>query len=201
LITSENLAGDEHRLYEKEIAVLAESLIEEIQHHRKLMLAERGELLIDRKTRLLSEILRAAEQTYRAHPAARNRILRLLPSADALLETDVVLLKRVIGNLINNALEATAEGGIVSFWAEKADGNVRIQVQNDGVIPRETQLQIFQRSFTTKPGSGRGLGTYSVKLFTEKFLNGKVEFTSDAAHGTTFCVTIPLQHAPPATRR
>lgn len=38
-------------------------------------------------------------------------------------------------------------------------------------MPRTSQLQIFQRSFSTK-GKGRGLGTYSIKLLTERYLKG-----------------------------
>jgi sensor histidine kinase regulating citrate/malate metabolism len=51
-------------------------------------------------------------------------------------------------------------------------------------------LQLFQRSFSTK-GEGRGLGTYSIKLLTERILNGKVSFTSSMDDGTTFRVLIP----------
>jgi CheY-like chemotaxis protein len=53
------------------------------------------------------------------------------------------------------------------------------------------QLQMFQRSFSTK-GRGRGIGTYSVKLLTEKYLKGRVAFTSDPLTGTTFSVMVPL---------
>jgi signal transduction histidine kinase len=51
------------------------------------------------------------------------------------------------------------------------------------------QLQIFQRFFSTK-GPGRGLGTYSMKLFGERYLKGKVDFSSQAPQGTTFTVTL-----------
>ncbi len=57
-------------------------------------------------------------------------------------------------------------------------------------MPREVQLQIFQRSFSTK-GLGRGLGTYSVRLLTERYLKGSVSFTSSAEFGTTFRVRCP----------
>jgi sensor histidine kinase regulating citrate/malate metabolism len=51
-------------------------------------------------------------------------------------------------------------------------------------------LQVFQRSFSTK-GRGRGIGTDSVRLLTEKYLEGRVAFTSTANTGTTFEVTLP----------
>jgi signal transduction histidine kinase len=64
-------------------------------------------------------------------------------------------------------------------------------VHNPACIPRDAQLQIFNRSFSTK-GSGRGLGTYSVKLLAERFLNGKARFQSTPLDGTTFFVSLPV---------
>jgi sensor histidine kinase regulating citrate/malate metabolism len=63
-------------------------------------------------------------------------------------------------------------------------------VHNDNYIERETQLQLFKRSFSTK-GAGRGIGAYSMKLFGEKYLNGKVWFESTQKEGTTFYISLP----------
>jgi signal transduction histidine kinase len=64
-------------------------------------------------------------------------------------------------------------------------------VHNPGFMTRDVQLQVFQRSFSTK-GAGRGLGTYSIKLLTERYLKGTVSFTTDPEAGTTFRVRYPL---------
>jgi sensor histidine kinase regulating citrate/malate metabolism len=53
-------------------------------------------------------------------------------------------------------------------------------------------MQIFQRSFSTK-GSGRGIGTYSMKLLTEQYLGGEILVESSQENGTTFTVVIPLK--------
>jgi signal transduction histidine kinase len=53
-------------------------------------------------------------------------------------------------------------------------------------MPENVRAHVFQRSFSTK-GSGRGLGTYSVKLLTES-MGGRVWFDSTAGEGTTFHV-------------
>jgi signal transduction histidine kinase len=55
---------------------------------------------------------------------------------------------------------------------------------------------MFQRSFSTK-GAGRGLGSYSVKLLSERYLNGKVSFTSSEDEGTTFIARYPAAAAVP----
>lgn len=53
------------------------------------------------------------------------------------------------------------------------------------------RLQIFNRSFSTK-STGRGLGTYSMKYLTEKYLRGEMSFTSVEGEGTTFLARYPL---------
>ena len=63
-------------------------------------------------------------------------------------------------------------------------------MHNAAVMPPEVQRQVFARSFSTK-GSGRGLGTYSIKLISEKYLRGRVAFDSDTLQGTRFTVCFP----------
>ena len=57
-------------------------------------------------------------------------------------------------------------------------------------MSQEAQLQVFQRSFSTK-GRGRGLGTYSVKLLSERYLGGRVSFSSTPEAGTVFRLFLP----------
>ena len=64
-------------------------------------------------------------------------------------------------------------------------------MKNSAFIPENIQPQIFNKSFSTK-GTGRGLGTYSAKLISEKLLKGKVLFDSNIKSGTTFHAIYPL---------
>jgi sensor histidine kinase regulating citrate/malate metabolism len=54
-------------------------------------------------------------------------------------------------------------------------------------------MQLFQRSFSTKAATGRGVGTYSMRLLGEQYLGGRVEFTSREPDGTTFTLILPKQ--------
>ena len=105
--------------------------------------------------------------------------------------TDPRLLTRVLGNLVKNAAEASERGQTVTLGCRLGGLKLTFWVHNIGVMTREVQLQVFQRSFTTK-GAGRGLGTYSVKLLTERCLEGAVAFESSEEAGTTFRVILPL---------
>ena len=109
------------------------------------------------------------------------------------LRSDVVLLRRILGNLIKNALEASREGQTVSI-AFLNNPRPRFSIHNEAVMSDAVRAQVFQRSFTTKDGSGRGLGCYSVKLLTEAYLGGQVRFASTAEAGTTFTVLLPPNH-------
>jgi signal transduction histidine kinase len=117
--------------------------------------------------------------------------LRLVEgSPDVSFRSDRAIVSRVLGNLLKNAVEASQAGEMVSLGCAPADGGVEFQVHNRGVIPPDVAAQLFQRSFSTK-GSGRGLGTYSVKLLTERYLQGHASVVSTEQGGTTFRVWYP----------
>jgi len=169
-----------------------ERLLAEIEEQRDLAMAENNELAarpgVVHSRRFIEELADHYSQYAELHHCA----LRIADAAEEFgLESDPILLSRVLGNMIKNALEASRHGQAVTIGCNKtADGLVQFRVHNHGAMPREVQLQIFQRSFTTK-GEGRGLGTYSMKLLSERYLKGSVTFTSTAEHGTTFTATYP----------
>lgn len=166
-------------------------LIEEIQAQRELRSAERGELELSLAEVSSVSMLREVAETYSGHQVARGREIQLEEeSEETTLVTDPVLARRVLGNMLKNALEATPAGGVVTLSCAAKPASVVFAVHNPSSMPRDVQLQVFQRSFSTK-GVGRGIGTYSIKLFGEKYLGGAVWFQSKRHDGTTFFVELP----------
>jgi hypothetical protein len=92
--------------------------------------------------------------------------------------------------MIKNALEAIPQGQTVTLQCQEQGDDVVFSVNNPGVMPRDVQRQVFQRSFSTKSKSGRGIGTHSIKLLGERYLGGEVGFTSDPSDGTTFSIRL-----------
>ena len=111
------------------------------------------------------------------------------------LVTDPLLLEHVLTNLLVNAFEASRPGGLVRLTLAPGEGEIELRVWNAGEIPIAVRSRIFQRYFTTKPGEGRGQGTYATKLFAEECLGGRVAFTSEPGEGTTFEVRLPRARA------
>jgi signal transduction histidine kinase len=166
-------------------------VLEEIVAQRDLLAAESNELAVDPQPVRSRELLEMVLRLYAKHPVAEKRGLELDPAAAAVdLVTDARLLRRILGNLVKNALEASQPGQVVTAGCGAEPGGVRFWVRNPTFMPSSVQRQVFNRSFSTK-GAGRGLGTYSVKLLTERYLKGKAGFTSSEADGTTFFVILP----------
>ena len=174
------------------LLALADDLITEIRSHRQLCEAEEGNLRIFPSASSVSRILEDVGLLYLSHEAAQGRTLALRGAPDLVVETDPIILKRVLGNMVKNALEAAPAHGTVTFWAEAEERGVAFHVRNPGVMPEAVRQQVFQRSFSTK-GEGRGLGTYGMKLLGERYLHGRVSFTSEPAAGTTFTFRLPAR--------
>ncbi len=189
----------DHDICPQRLRLLSRQLVEQIQGQRDLAAAEKGELQPTWATLEMRAVFQDLQATYEAHPVAEERTLQFnLDSAhDLIFQSDRALLNRVLGNLIKNALEASEPGQQVTVTGgQTSDGQICFTVHNETVMPRAIQLQVFKRSFSTKGGKGRGLGTFSVKLLAGKYLRGQVEFHSEIGKGTTFSVTIPRSQNP-----
>lgn len=98
-------------------------------------------------------------------------------------------MKQVIINLVQNAIEASEDNGIVKIEVEFAQENVRISVWNKGKeIPPEILRRVFEPFFTTKT-FGTGLGLSICKRIVEEH-GGNITAQSDS-NGTIFVVSLP----------
>ncbi len=182
---------EQEATYKQWMVELSDRLIEEISHQRKLLAAENGDFRPDLGLVSVPKLLSEVHALYASHDIADGRHLVLRDFPDSTILSDASVLHRILGNLVKNALEATERGETVTLSGEDSAEQITFSVHNPGVMPEEIQLQLFQRSFSTKADEGRGLGTYSVKLFGERYLKGKVSFVSRAPEGTTFRFSVP----------
>jgi signal transduction histidine kinase len=101
-------------------------------------------------------------------------------------------LSQVWGNLIDNALDAVANGGRVDVHAIREGQSVEVRIVDDGPgVPKEHRDRIFDPFFTTKPlGQGTGLGLDIVRRLV-KHNDGNIEFESQPGR-TEFRVRLPI---------
>ena len=103
---------------------------------------------------------------------------------------DFTFVKRIIGNLVSNAVQAMPNGGKLKIRAYRDAKNVVITVKDTGMgIPEEAKGKLFTPLFTTK-SKGQGFGLAVVKRMVEA-LNGTVTFESQVGKGTTFTIRLP----------
>jgi len=170
-------------------------LVEDLEAHRDLLAVERGDLPPMPELVHTRDLAQSIVDRYAMHDLAAGRSLVLATDTEnVVMSTDGRLLRRVLANMVKNGLEACPADGIVTVTVmrDRAANRVRFGVHNPSVMPLDVQRQIFQRSFSTK-GGGRGLGTYSMKLLTERYLHGHVTFRSSPDAGTTFIAEYPTQ--------
>ncbi len=185
----EDRSGD----FRKSIVKLSEEVLEEIQAQRDLALAEHNELQLRLEPVESMKCLERVVEPYQMHDAARSRNLVVHHAAEKIeFLSDRRLILRVLGNMAKNALEASGPGDTVTLSCAREGRSVAFTVHNPSFMPRDVQLQIFQRSFTTK-GEGRGIGTYSMKLLTERYMHGTISFRTSPDDGTTFKIALPAE--------
>jgi signal transduction histidine kinase len=175
-----------------DVRTLAERLARELQLQRALADDPIAALQPARRKVELATAVDLVERLFRHHPAATGKSLRVSMASPApTILTDPDLLQRVLANLVLNAFEATIPGGTVRLTVEPVGDGVALRVWNAAAIPASVFPRIFQRYFTTKPGEGRGQGTFVAKVFTERFLDGSISVASSAEGGTAFEVRLP----------
>jgi len=169
----------------------ADALVDEIQAQRTLNFAERNDLTPAPDQVDVLKLLERVAQSFAEHEVARERYIKIAPQSQAAsISTDPNLLRRVVINLLKNALEASKRREVVTLALREAGDGVEIDVHNNCVMSEEVKNQVFNRSFSTR-GPGRGLGAYSVRLITERYLGGKIGFKSENGLGNIFTIWLP----------
>jgi signal transduction histidine kinase/DNA-binding NarL/FixJ family response regulator len=129
--------------------------------------------------------------------AAEDKGLRLrIVRSSAWVQSDFILLERVVLNLVSNAVRYTDHGGIV-VGCRRRGGQLRIEVWDSGIgIPEDQKESIFGE-FYRLPGSDRdrrgglGLGLAIVDRLC-RLLDYRVELRSAPGKGSRFTVLVPL---------
>ncbi len=159
-------------------------LVSDIQDFSKVLIPKLEETKIETVIFPLLTKLKIPEQV-----AVQTHI----DPASLVFVTDASFLRRILTNLINNAVQAMPNGGQLTVKANSGvDGMLNVVVEDNGQgIPEEAMTKIFAPLFTTKH-EGHGFGLASVKRLTEA-LGGTIVVDSQINKGSKFIVRIPSQ--------
>jgi len=153
----------------------------------------------------LDELVAECARNMRTLASAKQIALRCEPFSEMLITADEPLLRRLLLNLIDNAIKYSASGGQVTLSGAQTDHGFRIVVQDTGEgIPADLQPRVFERFFRadkvrsrseSSGTGGAGLGL-SISLWIAQAHGGRLELTASGPQGTAFTVFLPKK--PPA---
>lgn len=129
--------------------------------------------------------------------SSQNRLLGIaIPSDLPTIAADRSSLSEVIGNLIDNALKYSNEGGAVSVSAAVEGDFVKVIVEDHGIgIPASVIGNLFHKFYRSHRSretvAGTGIGLYICKAIVESH-GGKVGVSSTEGQGSTFWFTVPI---------
>ena len=162
---------------------------------------EEGKLVLHPESMDAGSLARKTCQEMEAGAAQRGIKLEIVADeASAVLKGDAAVLRRVLDNLVSNAIEHSPQGGIVRVAVTLCDEGVEIAVSDQGPgVPPEFREKIFEKfqrleSRQSMPGSNRGLGLTFCRLAVEA--HGGTIWVDDAPeHGAMFRALLPAAEA------
>lgn len=161
----------------------------------KLARIEAGKMEVETEPVRIAEVLDLVLDSARVK--AGERTLRLAGDPDGVVvSTDPNLLTEILQNLVDNAVQYTAEDGAVEIRGRALREEVRISVKDNGVgIPKTHQARIFERFYRVDPARSREVGGTGLGLtiarHTAERLGGRIALKSTPGRGSVFTLSLP----------
>lgn len=176
-----------------EEAVLQQRIVDDLQD---LALAEAGTMVYHRSRTDLGELLETCRTTHQAVAEAAGVRLSASTAGPVYVDADPDRLRQVLGNLVNNAIRATPDGGAVTLSGTR-DGDWAVVTVTDtgtGIAPEHLPY-VFDRFWRADAARGRTTGGSGLGLAIARQIvtdhEGTIEVASERGAGTTFSIRLP----------
>ncbi len=145
------------------------------------------------------DIFRTVEEQVKSLPGRSGVSLELKIDSPGTVSSRVAnLVGIILGHLVQNAVQASSEKGLVRLLATRTDSRIRFEVSDSGKgFPQHLMLWIFKPCASTKEG-GSGIGLALCKQLATH-LEGSLELTKTGDDGCTFALVLPASAASPET--
>jgi nitrogen fixation/metabolism regulation signal transduction histidine kinase len=144
---------------------------------------------------LVERVVEPYRPTLPEHTKLNVQIAPALPS----IQTDRTLISRALTNLVENALQAMPNGGVLTVTARQIADGIQIEIIDTGVgMDEEGVRRAFEPYFSTKT-AGSGLGLANARRNIE-ICGGRIDLTSQPGRGTRVTVTVPIDRPAASVR-
>lgn len=179
----------------------AQNLSRLVQDLRTLSLADAGKLALHLQPVVPGDLLQTVAAKYQHQATQQNVILQVEAGTNlSEIEVDPGRMEQVLGNLVSNALRFTPENGEIVLTAVQLDStHIQLAVSDNGQgIPADVLSRIFDRFYKANESrqaqeGESGLGLAIVRSIVHMHA-GNIEVKSAVGKGTTFLITLPLNH-------
>jgi heavy metal sensor kinase len=190
--------------YRESLSVLhqeAERLTHIVEDLFTLTRADAGQYPLQPRDFYLEELVTECVHSARTLALAKKISLTFDGSAESPIHADESLLRRMILNLLDNAIKYTPEGGRVTVSCQRQGDEYVLSITDTGIgIPAELQPRIFERFFradaarsrSQSDGGGAGLGLAISRWIAEAH-QGRLELAQSDSKGSTFTATLPAK--------
>ncbi len=158
--------------------------------------SEAGKIKVKRISLDLKEFVDSLIEEVRSTVKEKRKITFTFSCASRKVSVDDKLLRNVVNNLLTNALKFSAADTTVTIAVSDINGNILIEVTDEGIGIEESELasvfESFQRGSNASDIQGTGLGLSILKKAVE-LMDGSIQVRSSLNAGSTFSVRIPIK--------
>jgi len=214
LLMREGLEETKRREYIETISVECDRQIDFVLNLLDLSRIEGGVLRVTHERVDVEEVVSSVVKSEARSAEKRRHELRIeLPTEVPPVCADPKELRRVLSNIVENAIKYTPDGGRINLSASEEDSHVAIHIKDNGRgIPPEDMPILFDKFHRGRPAphsdamaegttnaefledadvSGVGLGLYLARNVMER-MGGRISVDSEVGRGTTFTLHLPL---------